>query len=126
MLTCYQWYLAFEWFVFASAYTYILDQCALFYYFHITMIYFFPLISLLWDGTVFYIQAEVMVDCSVVRNGRNLTVVAMECKVKKTGQLAYTAHATFYNMPIAKLWSYGSTNLNFGISVWISTIWWVS
>ncbi|KAL0002541.1 hypothetical protein SO802_016322 [Lithocarpus litseifolius] len=49
------------------------------------------------------IHAEVMVDCSVVRSGRNLTVVAMELKVKKTGQLAYTAHATFYNMPIAKL-----------------------
>ncbi|XP_050249732.1 uncharacterized protein LOC126696987 [Quercus robur] len=49
------------------------------------------------------IHAEVMVDCSVVRSGRNLTVVAMEFKVKKTGQLAYTAHATFYNKPIAKL-----------------------
>ena len=67
------------------------------------MNYFFPLTNLLCNGTVFYMQADVIIDCSVVRGGRNLTVVATEFKVKKTGQLAYTAHATFYNMPIAKL-----------------------
>jgi acyl-coenzyme A thioesterase 13 len=49
------------------------------------------------------IQAEVIVDGSVVRSGRNLTVVAVEFKLRKTGQLVYTARATFYNMPIAKL-----------------------
>ncbi|GMY09480.1 acyl-coenzyme A thioesterase 13-like [Fagus crenata] len=49
------------------------------------------------------INAEVIVDCSVVRSGRNLTVVAMEFKLKKTGQLAYTARTTFYNTPVAKL-----------------------
>lgn len=51
----------------------------------------------------FYMQAEVIVDSSVVRSGRNLTVVAVEFKLKKTGQLVYTARATLYNMPIAKL-----------------------
>ena len=85
----------------------------------------FPFTNLLWDGTVFYMQTEVIVDCSVVRTGRNLTVVAMEFKVKKTGKLAYTARSTFFNMPVAKLWSCGSTNLNLGISVWIFTLWWV-
>ncbi|KAM3698649.1 hypothetical protein ACJW31_06G203600 [Castanea mollissima] len=48
-------------------------------------------------------MTEVIVDCSVVRSGRNLTVVAMEFKVKKTGKLAYTARSTFFNMPVAKL-----------------------
>ncbi|XP_062155685.1 uncharacterized protein LOC133863663 [Alnus glutinosa] len=46
---------------------------------------------------------EVIVDGSVVRSGRNFTVVAVEFKLKKTGRLIYTARATFYNMPIAKL-----------------------
>jgi len=49
------------------------------------------------------LNAEVIVDGSVVRSGRNLTIVAVEFKLKKTGQLVYTARATFYNMPIAKL-----------------------
>ncbi|KAL4621819.1 hypothetical protein ACB092_06G255800, partial [Castanea dentata] len=49
------------------------------------------------------VNTEVIVDCSVVRSGRNLTVVAMEFKVKKTGKLAYTARSTFFNMPVAKL-----------------------
>ncbi|KAE7999811.1 hypothetical protein FH972_004206 [Carpinus fangiana] len=48
-------------------------------------------------------NAEVIVDGSVVRSGRNFTLVAVEFKLKKTGQLVYTARATFYNMPIAKL-----------------------
>ncbi|GMY09481.1 acyl-coenzyme A thioesterase 13-like [Fagus crenata] len=48
-------------------------------------------------------NAEVIVDGSVLKSGRNLTVVGMEFKLKKTGQLAYTARAVFYNMPIAKL-----------------------
>ncbi|KAK7861491.1 hypothetical protein CFP56_011344 [Quercus suber] len=34
--------------------------------------------------------------------GRNLTVVAMEFKIKKTGQLAYTARAIFYNIPLPR------------------------
>ncbi|KAI4328747.1 hypothetical protein L6164_021080 [Bauhinia variegata] len=48
-------------------------------------------------------NAEVLIDGSVVRSGRNLTVVALEFKLKKTGKLAYTARVTFYNMPVAKL-----------------------
>ncbi|XP_062155684.1 uncharacterized protein LOC133863662 [Alnus glutinosa] len=46
---------------------------------------------------------EVIVDGSVVRSGRNLSVVAVEFKLEKTGQLIYTARATFYHMPVAKL-----------------------
>ena len=125
MLTCYQWYLAFEWFVLAYAYT-CLIRVVYFTAFTLLWFYFLSITNLLCDGTVFYMQADVTIDCSVVRSGRNLTVVAMEFKVKKTGQLAYTARAIFYNMPIAKIWSCGSTNLNLGISVWISTFWWVS
>ncbi|XP_042964012.1 uncharacterized protein LOC122298257 isoform X3 [Carya illinoinensis] len=48
-------------------------------------------------------NAEVIVDGSVVRSGRNLTVVAVEFKLKETEQLVYTARGTFYNMPLSKL-----------------------
>ncbi|KAG2720241.1 hypothetical protein I3843_02G020900 [Carya illinoinensis] len=48
-------------------------------------------------------NAEVIVDGTVVRSGRNLTVVAVEFKLKETEQLVYTARATFYNMPLSKL-----------------------
>lgn len=48
-------------------------------------------------------NAELVVDGSVVRSGRNLTVVAMVFKMKDSGKLAYTARATLYNSPIAKL-----------------------
>ncbi|CAB4269905.1 unnamed protein product [Prunus armeniaca] len=48
-------------------------------------------------------NAEVIVDASVVRSGRNLSVIALEFKLKKTGDLIYTARATFYHMPAAKL-----------------------
>ncbi|KAK7340172.1 hypothetical protein VNO77_20867 [Canavalia gladiata] len=46
---------------------------------------------------------EVLADASVVKSGRNVTMVALEFKLKKTGNLIYIAHATFYNMPVAKL-----------------------
>ncbi|XP_030931121.1 uncharacterized protein LOC115957014 [Quercus lobata] len=49
------------------------------------------------------IHAELIVDVSVLRSGTNLTIVAVEFKLKKTGKLAYTARATFDNMPSAKL-----------------------
>ena len=78
----------------------MLDDCDLLYCFHITMLFVFFFFQII---NCFYIQAEVIVDCSVVRSGRNLTVVAMEFKLKKTGQLAYTARTTFYNTPVAKL-----------------------
>ncbi|KAK7256686.1 hypothetical protein RIF29_30142 [Crotalaria pallida] len=48
-------------------------------------------------------NSEVLADVSVMKSGRNVTVVALEFKLKKTGTLIYIAHATFYNMPVAKL-----------------------
>ncbi|KAD3069154.1 hypothetical protein R6Q59_016866 [Mikania micrantha] len=48
-------------------------------------------------------QAEVIVDASVVRSGRNLTVVAIEFKLKDSERLNYLCRATFYNMPVASL-----------------------
>lgn len=50
-----------------------------------------------------FIQEEVLADASVVKSGRNLTVVAVEFKLKKTGSLLYTTHATFFNRPVASL-----------------------
>ncbi|RDX92312.1 putative esterase F42H10.6, partial [Mucuna pruriens] len=48
------------------------------------------------------INEEVLANASVVKSGRNLTVVALEFKRKKTGNLIYNTHATFYNMPVAR------------------------
>ncbi|KAL4562717.1 hypothetical protein LXL04_026747 [Taraxacum kok-saghyz] len=48
-------------------------------------------------------QSEVMVDASVVRSGRNLTVVAIEFKLKDTERLTCLCRATFYNMPVSSL-----------------------
>ena len=64
-----------------------------------------------WNGIFLCTQAEVLVDASVVRSGRNLTVVAVEFKLKKTEQLIYTARATFYNRPVAMLWSLCGSNI---------------
>ncbi|KAG5565717.1 hypothetical protein RHGRI_001587 [Rhododendron griersonianum] len=49
------------------------------------------------------VMAELTVDASVIRSGRSLTVIAVEFKVKDTGKLVYTSHATFYNTPVASL-----------------------
>ncbi|KAF7844596.1 acyl-coenzyme A thioesterase 13-like [Senna tora] len=49
------------------------------------------------------INAEVLADASVEKSGRNLTVIGLEFKLKGTGKLIYTARATFYNLPVAKL-----------------------
>ncbi|CAJ1950032.1 unnamed protein product [Sphenostylis stenocarpa] len=46
---------------------------------------------------------EVLATASVVKSGRNLTVVAAEFKLKKNGNVAYNTRATFYNMPLARL-----------------------
>ncbi|XP_027336567.1 acyl-coenzyme A thioesterase 13-like [Abrus precatorius] len=46
---------------------------------------------------------EVLANASVVKTGRNLTVVTIEFKMKKTGNLLYITHATLYNMPVASL-----------------------
>ncbi|KAK7294986.1 hypothetical protein RJT34_17887 [Clitoria ternatea] len=46
---------------------------------------------------------ELLADASVVKSGRNVTMVSLEFKQKETGNLFYIAHATFYNIPVAKL-----------------------
>ncbi|XP_038892740.1 uncharacterized protein LOC120081650 isoform X2 [Benincasa hispida] len=48
-------------------------------------------------------NAEVVVDASVLRSGRSLSVVGVEFRLQKTGKLVYTARSTLYNMPMAKL-----------------------
>ncbi|XP_059651462.1 uncharacterized protein LOC132299046 [Cornus florida] len=48
-------------------------------------------------------NAELIVDGSVVRRGRNLTVTAIEFRLKGSEKLTYTSRATFYNMPVASL-----------------------
>nr|XP_043620952.1 uncharacterized protein LOC122592724 [Erigeron canadensis]XP_043620953.1 uncharacterized protein LOC122592724 [Erigeron canadensis]XP_043620954.1 uncharacterized protein LOC122592724 [Erigeron canadensis] len=48
-------------------------------------------------------QAELIVDASVVRSGRNLTVVAIEFKLKDSERLTYVCRATFYNTPVSSL-----------------------
>ena len=57
-------------------------------------------------GTVLHSQTELKVDASVVRSGRNLTVIAVEFKIRDSEKLVYTSRATFYNMPVASLWSF--------------------
>lgn len=49
------------------------------------------------------INAEVTADTMVVKGGRNVTVVAVKFKLKKTSKLIYTARGTFFNTPVAKL-----------------------
>nr|XP_016509650.1 PREDICTED: acyl-coenzyme A thioesterase 13-like [Nicotiana tabacum] len=48
-------------------------------------------------------NTEVVVDGSVIRSGRNLTVVAVDFRLKDSGKLVYTSNATFYHMPVASL-----------------------
>ncbi|KAI5647286.1 hypothetical protein M9H77_33291 [Catharanthus roseus] len=48
-------------------------------------------------------NAKVIVDASVVRSGRNLTVVLVEFKLEESGKLVYTSRSTFYHMPAASL-----------------------
>lgn len=52
---------------------------------------------------VFYMQSELIVEGSIVRSGRNITVVEIQFKMKKTEKLLYTCRATFYNSHVAKL-----------------------
>ncbi|GAB4844439.1 hypothetical protein Ancab_037803 [Ancistrocladus abbreviatus] len=49
------------------------------------------------------LNVELVADGSLVKSGRNITVISVEFRVKTSGKLAYTAHATFYNMPAPKL-----------------------
>ncbi|XP_047252059.1 uncharacterized protein LOC107873321 isoform X3 [Capsicum annuum] len=48
-------------------------------------------------------NAEVIVNASIVRSGRNLTVVAMDFRLKDSEKLSYISRATFYHMPVASL-----------------------
>ncbi|KAL8554323.1 hypothetical protein ACS0TY_002490 [Phlomoides rotata] len=48
-------------------------------------------------------NAEVLVDGSVIRSGRNLTVVAVDFRLKETGKLMYMSRATLYNTPVSGL-----------------------
>ncbi|XP_021848923.2 uncharacterized protein [Spinacia oleracea] len=49
------------------------------------------------------INAELVVDGTVLRSGRNITVVSIEIRLKQTEKLLYTAQATFYHLPPSKL-----------------------
>lgn len=44
-----------------------------------------------------------MVEGSVVRSGRNLTVVNVEFKMKDTMKVTYLSRATFYQSLVSKL-----------------------
>ncbi|KAI3449170.1 hypothetical protein Pfo_005835 [Paulownia fortunei] len=48
-------------------------------------------------------NVEVVIDGSVIRSGRNLTVVAVNFRLKESGRLAFMTRATFYNMPVSSL-----------------------
>ncbi|XP_020219283.1 uncharacterized protein LOC109802357 [Cajanus cajan] len=48
-------------------------------------------------------NTEVLAEASVVKSGRNVTMVSLEFKLKNTGNLIYIAHTTFYNITVAKL-----------------------
>ncbi|KAF9668919.1 hypothetical protein SADUNF_Sadunf14G0053600 [Salix dunnii] len=49
------------------------------------------------------LKEVLVVEGSVLRSGRNLTVVASEFRIKKTKKLVFTSRATFYHIPAAKL-----------------------
>lgn len=48
-------------------------------------------------------DAEVVVDGSVIRSGRNITIVAVDFRLKDSRKLVYSSNATFYHMPVASL-----------------------
>ncbi|KAL3517119.1 hypothetical protein ACH5RR_024021 [Cinchona calisaya] len=48
-------------------------------------------------------EAKVIVDGSVVRSGRNITVVAVEFKIEGSNKLVYSSRATLYHLPAASL-----------------------
>lgn len=49
------------------------------------------------------LQSELVVEGSVVRTGRNLSVVIVEFKIKETMKVTYLSRATFYHSLISKL-----------------------
>ncbi|KAL8554325.1 hypothetical protein ACS0TY_002493 [Phlomoides rotata] len=48
-------------------------------------------------------NTEIVVDGSVVRSGRNLTVTTVNFRLKESGRLVYMSRATFYNMSVSSL-----------------------
>jgi len=50
-----------------------------------------------------FLQSELLVEGTVVRTGRNLSVVTVEFKIKETMKVTYLSRATFYHSPISKL-----------------------
>ncbi|XLS95015.1 hypothetical protein HN51_071023 [Arachis hypogaea] len=48
-------------------------------------------------------REAVVANASVVKSGRNLTVVALDFKLKKTENSVYICHSTYYNMPASSL-----------------------
>ncbi|KAK1392080.1 hypothetical protein POM88_011136 [Heracleum sosnowskyi] len=50
------------------------------------------------------VATEVIVEASIVRRERNVTVVSVEeFRMKESDKMVYTSRATFYNMPLASL-----------------------
>ncbi|KAL3381218.1 hypothetical protein AABB24_001380 [Solanum stoloniferum] len=48
-------------------------------------------------------NAEVLVDGTIIKSGRSITVVAIDFRLKDSKKLVYTSNATFYHMPVASL-----------------------
>ncbi|KAK4847608.1 hypothetical protein QYF36_003803 [Acer negundo] len=48
-------------------------------------------------------NSELIIDASVSRTGKTVTVVAIDFKFKESGNVCYSCHATFFNMPVSKL-----------------------
>ncbi|MED6121266.1 hypothetical protein PIB30_028516 [Stylosanthes scabra] len=63
---------------------------------------------LLGETSISYLSAtpiheELVANAWVVKSGRNLSIVAIDFKLKKTGNSIYICHSTFYHMPVASL-----------------------
>lgn len=48
-------------------------------------------------------QTKLIAHGTVLRSGRNLTVVSIEIRLQETKKLLYTAQVTFFHLPAAKL-----------------------
>ncbi|KAK3194834.1 hypothetical protein Dsin_026144 [Dipteronia sinensis] len=48
-------------------------------------------------------NSELIIDASVTKTGKTLTVVAVDFKFKESGKVCYSCHATFFNLPVSKL-----------------------
>ncbi|KAK2650360.1 hypothetical protein Ddye_017849 [Dipteronia dyeriana] len=48
-------------------------------------------------------NSQLIIDASVSKTGKTVTVVAVDFKFKESGRLCYSCHATFFNMPVSNL-----------------------